>query len=249
MHEIKLSPRIIEDVKRRRGGRLRVFDSIDPARTAHLIVDLQNGFMAEGAVLEVPVARDIVPNVNAISRAVRDAGGTNVFIQYVIRDEDLASWSTFYSGFVDRASLPKQRDAFTPGRPGWQLWPGLDVADADVKVEKSRFSAFIPGTCDLHQVLQARGIDTLIITGTVTNCCCESTARDAMQMNYRVFFVADGNAAQTDDAHNATLASLLGLYADVATTEEIVSLLNPARTETKPVAESLPMRGKAGAHV
>ncbi len=225
MHDIKMSAQVIESVKRRRGGRLRAFDSIDPARTAHVIVDLQNGFMAEGAVLEVPVAREIVPNVNRISAALRAAGGTNVFLQYVIRDEDLVNWSTFYSGFVSAASRQRQKDAFTHGQHDWQLWPGLDVADADLKIDKARFSAFIPGTCDLHQMLAQRGIDTLIITGTVTNCCCESTARDAMQMNYKVLFVADGNAAQTDDAHNATLTSLLGLYADIATTEEIIGLL------------------------
>jgi ureidoacrylate peracid hydrolase len=55
-------------------------------------------------------------------------------------------------------------------------------------VNKRRFGAFVPGSSDLHARLQERGIDTLIISGTVTQVCCDSTARDAMMMNYKVFF-------------------------------------------------------------
>jgi ureidoacrylate peracid hydrolase len=58
--------------------------------------------------------------------------------------------------------------------------------------------------------------------------CCESTARDAMQMNYKVIFLADGNAAFTDAEHNATLNNMAGLFADVMTTEEVVAALDKA---------------------
>jgi ureidoacrylate peracid hydrolase len=224
MHEINLSSEVLDIARRRRGGQQRAYEAVDPKRTAHLIVDLQNGFMAEGAAVEVPIAREIVPNVNAISRALRAAGGLNVFIHYTMRDEALETWSSWYSHFHDAVSRNEMKEAFTPGSDGWALWPALDVAPEDLRIEKARFSAFIPGTCDLHTTLQQRGIDTLIITGTVTNCCCESTARDAMQMNYKVIFAADGNAAMTDAAHNATLNSLASVYADVLTTDEIVGL-------------------------
>ena len=80
----------------------------------------------------------------------------------------------------------------------------------------------MPGSSQLHEILQARGIDTLIITGTATNVCCKSTARDAMQMNYKVIFVADGNAALTDAEHNATLDNMVVRFADVMTTAELV---------------------------
>ena len=80
---------------------------------------------------------------------------------------------------------------------------------ADVKVKKNRFGAFVPGSSQLHSVLQERAIDTVIITGTATNVCCESTARDAMMMNYKVIFVADATATHTDEEHNATLGIML----------------------------------------
>lgn len=228
MHQIKLVQPVVDDsnqaLKRRR-ARPRIFETIDSSRTAHVIIDLQNGYMAPGAAVEIPIAREIVPNVNEISAAVRAAGGINVFVQYTTREEDIANWSVWYSHFHDASSQDMMRKAFAPNSPSWNLWPGLDVSDEDVKVEKSRFSAFVPGTCELHSILKARNIETVIITGVATNCCCESTARDAMQLNYKVIVVADGNAALTDDFHNASLNNLRSLYADIAMTEGVVKLL------------------------
>jgi ureidoacrylate peracid hydrolase len=74
-------------------------------------------------------------------------------------------------------------------------------------------------------MLQDRGIDTLIVTGTLTNCCCESTARDAMQFNYKVIFVSDANATLSDAEHNATLNNMCALFADVMSTDEVIEVL------------------------
>ncbi|VVE29481.1 Isochorismatase family protein YecD [Pandoraea cepalis] len=66
----------------------------------------------------------------------------------------------------------------------------------------------------------------MIVTGTVTNVCCESTARDAMMLDYKVHFVADANAARTDDEHNATLCNRVLWFADVRTSGELLALVN-----------------------
>jgi len=228
MHQIKLIQPVVNSANeafKRRRARPRIFETINSARTAHVIIDMQNGYMAPGAAVEVPIAREIVPNVNQISQAVRANGGINVFVQYTTREEDIANWSTWYSHFHDAASQDMMRKAFAPNSQSWSLWSELDIADQDIRIEKSRFSAFVPGTCDLHSILKDRDIETVIITGVATNCCCESTARDAMQLNYKVIFVADGNAALTDDFHNASLNNLRSLYADIAMTEGVVSLV------------------------
>ena len=117
------------------------------------------------------------------------------------------------------------RAAFTPGAHYHQLWPALDVATSDMVVDKHRFSGFTHGTCELHNLLQTRGIDTLIISGTLTNCCCESTARDAMQHNYRVIMAADANAALSDQEHAATLHILAMVFADLRSSEQLVAML------------------------
>jgi ureidoacrylate peracid hydrolase len=205
-------------------GRSKHFvEQIDPRRTAHLVVDMQNGFMAPGAPVEVAQARGVVDEINRISGALREAGGLNVFIQYTTPGPNDPSWSNFAARLGPGADA--HRDAFLPGTHHWQLWPGLDVRDGDLAVEKKRFSAFVQGSSELHAILQDRGIDTVIVTGTMTNCCCESTARDAMQLNYRVIFVPDANAASTEEEHAATLHSMGRIFADLRTSDELVELL------------------------
>ena len=224
MHQIDIPDHIRARIVRLR-GRAHIFERIDPARTAHVVVDLQNGFMAEGAPVEVPTAREIVPNVNAISAALRQAGGTNVFLRYTCDTAEKQSWSARYSEYLSAERSATHQKTFSRGAEPWQLWPLLDVQPNDLIVDKTRFSAFVPGTCALHDMLAARGIDTLIVTGTLTNVCCESTTRDAMQRNYRVIFVADGNAALTDAEHNASLCNIATLFADVMTTAEVLAVL------------------------
>jgi len=132
----------------------------------------------------------------------------------------------------NRARRDGMQAAFGPGSHHFALRPQLDVQPSDWIVDKTRFSAFVPGACDLHERLRSAGIDTLIITGTLTNCCCESTARDAMQLNYKVIFVSDSNAALTDVEHNATLNNMCALFADVMSTEEVVAALQRARVSS-----------------
>ncbi len=229
MHKIEIPANIQARAQRAR-GRNPALDALDLSRTAHIVVDLQNGFMAEGALVEVPIAREIVPNVNEISAAVRAAGGLNVFLRYTYDEKEPLTWSNWYSSFLEKGYSEDLKAAFTVGAEPWELWPDLDVQKDDLLVEKTRFSAFIPGTCKLDEMLQARGIDTLIITGTLTNCCCESTARDAMQQNYKIIFVADGNAGLTDEEHNATLCSMTALFATVMMTKDLVAAIDANST-------------------
>jgi ureidoacrylate peracid hydrolase len=224
MHTSAIYPSVIERIEQRRGS-VRVFDRLNSKRTAHVVVDLQNGFMAPGAVAEIGYAREIVPAVNRISAAVRAAGGLVVYIQNTFDDVAIQTWSTYFDHFCSPSRRQRMIEAFTPGNEGHALWPGLDVRPEDLQVRKRRFGAFVPGSSDLHAILQERGIDTLIITGTASQVCCESTARDAMMMNYKVFFVADGNATFTDEEHNATVSAMAYTFCDVIESEALIGLI------------------------
>ena len=224
MHKIAIPSYAIERALARR-GRLHPFDTVDPARTALVVVDLQNGFMAPGQPAETPNAREIVPAVNRLADATRAAGGTVVWIQNTITPESIQSWSVWFGDFGTAEWGPRMQRAFTPGDFGHALYPSLEVRPGDLTVRKTRFSAFVQGASDLDAILRARGIDTLIIVGTATNVCCESSARDAMMLNYRVFFVSDANACRTDEEHNATLAIMMVMFADVRSTDEMIALL------------------------
>jgi ureidoacrylate peracid hydrolase len=231
MHNPAIHFDVVARAMERRGS-LAVFHSLVPARTAHVVVDLQNGFMAPGAVAEIGNAREIVPNVNRISAALRAAGGTVVYIQNTFDDIAVATWSTFFDHFCSPARRERMIEAFTPGSFGHALYPDLEVLPQDLKVLKRRFGAFAPGSSELHAILEERGIDTLIVTGTATQVCCESTARDAMMLNYKVFFVSDGNATFTDDEHNGTLSAMAHAFCDVRDTDSVVALIEHARART-----------------
>jgi ureidoacrylate peracid hydrolase len=224
MHANSIYPSVIERIEQRRGG-IPVFDRLDSRRTAHIVVDLQNGFMAPGAVAEIGEARAIVPAVNRISAALRAAGGLVVYIQNTFDAEAIQGWSTYFDYFCSPSRRARMIEAFTPGSEGHALWPGLDVREEDLQVRKRRFGAFAPGASELHAILQARGVDTLIITGTASQVCCESTARDAMMLNYKVFFVADGNATFTDEEHNATLSAMAYTFCDVIDANVVIGLI------------------------
>jgi len=224
MHRIAIPSYAIERALARR-GRLHPFDGLDPAKTALVVVDLQNGFMAPGQPVEIAEAREIVPNVNRLAGATRAAGGTVVWIQNTVTPESDASWSVRRGNFADAEWEARVRRAFTPGDFGHALYPSLEVRPGDLTVRKTRFSAFIQGASDLDAILRARGIDTVTIVGTATNVCCESTARDAMMLNYNVFFISDANACDTDEEHNATLAIMMVMFADVRSTDEMIALL------------------------
>ena len=87
---------------------------------------------------------------------------------------------------------------------------------------KNRFSPFVAGASNLDELLRARGVDSLIVTGTATNMCCESAARDAMMLDYKVVMVSDANGARYDEDHIAGLTSFYQSFGDVRTTEEVI---------------------------
>jgi nicotinamidase-related amidase len=77
-------------------------------------------------------------------------------------------------------------------------------------------------------MLDARGITTVLITGTVRNVCCESSARDASTLGYRVIMVADANAAVRDQDHNATLHTIYRSFGDVRPAAEVTGMIKSA---------------------
>lgn len=224
MHTIAIPDYILQRVMDRR-GKVRLFETLDPARTALIVVDLQNGFMAPGQPAEIAYAREIVPNVNRIGAALRAAGGQVVYIQNTITDATQAEWCVWFDNFTKGDFKQRMITAFARGSFGHAIYPALDVVPGDWTVEKQRFGAFVEGSSTLHAQLLAKDIDTLIIVGTATNVCCESTARDAMMMNYKVVFVSDANACRTDEEHNATLGNILALFGDVQSTDEVIATI------------------------
>ena len=115
---------------------------------------------------------------------------------------------------------------------GTTLWHALHTAGLDVIATKSGASAFFPGKCDLKEQLDRRAIDTLLIAGAVTNICCESSARDAAELDYKVIMVSDALSGHSHGLHEATLATFYRIFGDVRPSGEIIALLRRGLTET-----------------
>ena len=215
MHAIDIPQWAVERVIRRRGAE-HVFGDIDPARTALIVIDMQNAFMLPGvAFVEIKTAPEIVPNINRLASALRAAGGT---------DAVSVDWSTYYR-LSTTENGTRRSNALVKGTKGHQIWDSLEVLPDDPVIEKSRFSALVQGSSDLDAYLRAHDIDTLIITGCLTDVCCESTARDAMMLNYKAIMVTDANAADTDADHDAALIAFYSTFGDIMSTEMLVDRL------------------------
>jgi ureidoacrylate peracid hydrolase len=236
MHKVQIPEHIVARVLMRQ-GRWNVHDDVPPRQTAFVVVDMQNYFMAPGQQVEIPAAREIVPNVNRLAEALRRAGGLVVWIRTIANEDSFANWSHFHDVLNTPQRRARRTDALTDGAFGAELWPGLDVQKGDVIVCKTRYSAFIQGSSDLEAQLRRRGITAVWIGGTTTNTCCESTARDAMLLNFRTTMVSDANADHTDAEHNATLIGFCINFGDVASTDDLIARLEGSKT--------LPERGLA----
>lgn len=225
MHKVAIPPEITERVIRHR-GRAHVYEDFDPRRTAFVVVDMQNGFMMPGvAHVLCPMAMEIVPNINRIAAAMRRAGGTVVWVISTFGEASLKNWPVLHEmAGPERTAV--RIATLDEGSIGHRLWDGLETRPEDLTVVKTKYSAFIPTSCHLDAILRERGIDTVMIAGTVTNVCCESSARDAMMQNFRTVMVTDANAAMTDAEHNASLVAFYLSFGDILSTEAIVARLD-----------------------
>jgi len=235
MHNSHIPPDVVARVVKRR-GKEHVHDDIMPFKTALIVVDMQNAFMPL-PVAHAPcdMARKIVPQINRLAQAVRETGGVVVWIQTACTAGDKITWSNAHE-IVSHDRALMRFAALERGSEGYALYPEMDARPDDLYVEKHRFSAFIQGSSDLDQILREQGVDTVLITGTVTNVCCESTARDAMMLNYKVIMVSDCNAADNDEEHNATLRAIYLTFGDVMDSNMLIDLLK-RRSNTRAAAE------------
>jgi ureidoacrylate peracid hydrolase len=226
MHKIAIPQNILDRVMERRGT-LHCHADLNPRTTALIVVDLQNCFMVEEvASAYVPVAVEIVPAVNRLAAAVRETGGKVFWIRNTVNEYTQETWSNWFDMMKGNPDQIKRRIRnMAIGSRGHELHPDLVVKPEDETVLKQRFSAFIQGSSGLPEKLRTQGFDTVLITGTVTNVCCESSARDAMMLNFKTVMVSDANAAMTDAEHNASLASIYSTFGDVMETDFLIECL------------------------
>jgi ureidoacrylate peracid hydrolase len=223
MHRYVMPDAVKERVLLRQ-GRLFSHETIDAPRAALVVVDMQNHFVAEGFPAEVPLSREIVPVINRLARAVRAAGGHVAWVQTTAAGA-VERWANHHRYRMTPEHRARRLASLDEGAEGFQLFPALEPAPGDLRVKKIKYSAFIAGSSDIDARLKSRGVETVLIAGTATNVCCESSARDAMMLDYRVVMLADANATWTDAEHAATLDTFALFFGDVMTADEAINRL------------------------
>src|SRR5947208_5293579 len=214
-------------------------DVIDAKKTAMIVVDMQNDFVAAGAAIEVPAARAVWPKLAEALNICREAHIKVIYTAHVHRRDgcDMGLFDDMHPPIANRAAL-------VDGTVGVDIYPELAPAPGEHVIKKHRYSGFF-GT-DLDIILREWGVDTLIISGTTTENCCHATARDAMFRNYRVVFLSDATATYdylergfgslpAADVHHATLVILATSTAHVMPVEDMRTRIS-SREKTKAVA-------------
>jgi biuret amidohydrolase len=205
------------------------FESIDPARTAMIVVDMQNDFVANGAPLQSKQANALVDELAQVLDFCREHGIRVIYTAHVHREDgsDMGLYDDLYPPIEQRAALVAEST-------GVEIFPALAPKPGEHVIHKHRYSGFF--ATDLDLILREWGIDSVVISGTTTENCCHATARDAMFHNYRVAFLSDATgtfdypdvgygAMSADDVHRATLSILAFSTAHVMTSEEFRSLV------------------------
>jgi nicotinamidase-related amidase len=193
------------------------FFTIEPVHCALIVIDMQNAFVAEGAPFETPGAREMIPRLERLILCAREMQMPIVWTQSDHRPP--------YGGLMLRKfpAIAKEH-VLWQGEPSFQLYPKMiqpREGPFEYRIVKHKFDAFFE--TDLDAILRYHRADTVIITGTATNACCESTARSAFMRDYKVVFPSDANATFDEAMHRATLVNIDLLFGRVLTTEELLA--------------------------
>ena len=224
----EVSDFVKERLERIRGD-LRLYTDLRPAETAFVVIDMQNAFVAEGGVIEVPASREIIPVINRMAAECREIGVPVIWIRSH-HPKGGSDWRHFFDHFVRPERREAAAAALSDDAPSSRFHPDMDICDEDYIVFKNRYSCLIPGSSSLERLLRSLGCDTLLLAGTKTNICVESTARDAMMLDFRVVVLSDATAALTDEEHQASLNVLIQEFADILVTGEVLDELRANAT-------------------
>jgi nicotinamidase-related amidase len=193
--------KILEELKPYRERKTQ----IDQKHAALLAIDMQNFFHR--------IAQPVLKNILRVIQACRQKNVPIVFTQHGHTEPDSDGgilgewWGKLIIG----------------GTKDWEFLPEIEIESMDIVLPKKRYSAFFE--TDLDKILRPRGIRDLIISGVMTNLCCETTARDAFMRDYRVFFLIDGTATGRSELHLATLKNLGFGFAYLITCDELIETL------------------------
>jgi nicotinamidase-related amidase len=198
---------------------------LDPASAALVVVDMQNDFVRRGAPLEVPDARDTIDNHRRLLKGFRDRKGIVVFTRFIAGPGRTLIWNwsaqlappicCCWPGFMRTyGDVEGPRDAAA-------VIDELAPLPTEIQVDKYNYGAF--HRTNLLDYLQAQSIDTVVVTGTVTQICVDETARGAFREGLRAVMISDAVSSYDQMLHHATLTNFAMKFGWVMTTDEVLA--------------------------
>ena len=184
---------------------------LNPDKCALLVIDMQKFFLEPQSPAFTCGGVAILPTIKRLIAAFRERGRPVIYTKHVHHPDNLDSgiMGWWWKGMC------------IEGSPESEVHHDIAPLRGEKVVLKHRYSAFY--NTDLETVLRCLKIEDLVISGIMTNMCCESTARDAYYRDYRVFFLADGTGSINEEMHLASLLNLAFGFAFITNAERVIT--------------------------
>ncbi len=185
----------------------------EPAgRTALLVADMQNFFLYEKSHAHIPSGEAIIPNINRLIKAFDQKGATVIFSRHFNNRESAGMMGKWWNDLLQRNT------------PLFEIYNKLEVPDSALIIDKQHYDAFFD--TGLEEYLMRMDVSSLVITGVMTNLCCETTLRTAFIRGFETVIPVDATAAYNREFHTSTFLNLSLGFAPLATTGEVIEKLN-----------------------
>jgi nicotinamidase-related amidase len=188
-------------------------ERIDPAKTALLVMDYQQGVLDR-----LPQADELLAEAQKTIELLRSHGVTIGYVRVGFADGEAPG------GRMGRMITSETLPLYHADAPGTQINDQIAPLDGDIVVRKVRVGPF--GTTDLHEQLQAKGIDTLILAGISTSGVVLSTVRDGADRDYRLIVLSDLSVDFDGEVHEFLINRIISRQADIATAADLADLLD-----------------------
>lgn len=186
---------------------------IDKKKTALLVLDMQNDFTEADAVVEVPNIKERFPELKRFIDHCRQEGIVIIYTRH--------NYHPAQNPVEARLFPQLEKDGLRKGSRGFDINSHIAPEKTDIVLDKTRYDAFYK--TELEQILESQGVTNVIIIGTMTDICCESTARSAMYRNYHVWFVDDLNFTADENKHQNTLATIKSHFGTVISSRDLLN--------------------------
>lgn len=180
-------------------------------RTALLVADMQNFFLDQTSHAHIPSGEAIIPNINRLIRAFDAEGCPIIFTRHFNNRENAGMMGKWWNDLLERNT------------PHFEIYDQIEVPDPALIIDKQHYDAF--SDTGLEEYLVRMDVSSLVITGVMTNLCCETTLRAAFIKGFETAIPVDATAAYNRHYHRSTFLNLSLGFAPLATTEEVIDKL------------------------